>query len=188
MDTDRLFLESLAELEQKVASANEYDVLAISRLLRLLLSDSPPLIHQVNRSIRLKLRFQCAQSYMLKLPENLRPDSMSSQDGFDPETAIRGNQRVEVGLDDLLAQTVAVHEKKALSVLDVIRYEAHVGGGVHAGKPKEDEDVALHKLNATMSIQGYTPSLRQLQAIGRVVLRGLRELQERVAAQRGGSS
>jgi hypothetical protein len=38
----------------------------------------------------------------------------------------------------LLSQTVAIHWKKPLSVGDVIRYEAHVGGGVHAGEPNDD--------------------------------------------------
>jgi hypothetical protein len=51
---------------------------------------------------------------------------------------------------------------------------------VHAGRPADDAAEALHSLNANWSIGGYTPALRQLQAIGRVVLRGLGELRERM--------
>jgi hypothetical protein len=180
MQPEQLFLQTTAELEAKLASRDEYDILAISRLLRLLLLDAEPLANRVNRAHRLKLRFRCTQSYLLNLPEGLQPTSMSSQDGFDPETSIPGNRPLDVTLDGLLSEIVAIHEKKELSVADVIKYEAHVGGGVHAGRPADDAAEALHSLNANWSIGGYTPTLRQLQAIGRVVLRGLGELRERV--------
>ena len=183
----RLFLNALGELEQKVASREEYDILAISRLLRLLLNDEQPLVHHVNRTHRSRLRFQCTEPYILNVPGLPIPTTMSSQDGFDPETSIPGNRRVEVDLAGLLAQVVAVHEGRKLSVLDVIKYEANVAGGVHAGEPRDTPAAALHAMNADLRIGGFAPSLRQLQAIGRVVLRGLSGLRERVAAEQASS-
>ncbi len=178
----------MAELDAKLASKDEYDVLAISRPLRLLLDDDQPLVHQVNSTFRLKLRFNCARSYLLNLPDSLRPDTISSQDGFDPATRISGNQPIEVDLGGLLAEIVAVHEKRQLSVLDIIKYEANVGGGVHAGAPRRDRDVSVKEMNAAFTVGGYAPSLRQLQAIGRVVVRGLAELGNRVRSGNLGSS
>jgi len=183
VDPAPLFLSTVAELEQRVESRVEYDILAISRLLRFLLSDEQPLVHHVNRAHRLRLRFQCTQPYILSIPGLPMPTTVSSQDGFDPETSIPGNLRVEVDLAGLLGQVVAIHEGRKLSVLDVIKYEAQVAGGVHAGEPRDAPAAALHEMNADYRIGGYTPSLRQLQAIGRVVLRGLTELRERVAAE-----
>ena len=51
-------------------------------------------------------------------------------------------------------------------------------GGVHAGMPKSEKDKILKSLNDQLSIGGYASSLRQLQAIGRIVLKALSVLTE----------
>jgi hypothetical protein len=185
MEPPRLFLETLAELDMRLSSQDEYDVLAISRILRLLLDDEQPLVHQVNRVHRLLLRFNCTRSYIFRLPASLQPDTLTVQDGFDPETSIPGNERIEVDLQGLLSEVVAVHNGRRLSVLDVIKYEAHVEGGVHAGTPRDEQAAILKGLNASLRVGGYTPTLRQLKPIGRVVLRGLHELAQRVREANG---
>ena len=58
-------------------------------------------------------------------------------------------------------------------------------GGVHAGSPKEEKERVLHAINGTLAIGGHRASLRQLQAIGRVVLKGLEPLRIAVAAKSG---
>ena len=59
MDPDQLFLKTLSDLERRTGSeASEYDVLRSSALLRQLLLDGSPLVHQVNRHRRLTLVFR----------------------------------------------------------------------------------------------------------------------------------
>jgi hypothetical protein len=59
MTVDELFLFTLEDLEQRVElGRGEYDALMAAWLLRKLLLDELPLIHEANRSRRLKLRFR----------------------------------------------------------------------------------------------------------------------------------
>ena len=55
-------------------------------------------------------------------------------------------------------------------------------GGVHSDEPRDNRAAAAQAMNSAFTIGGYTVTLGQLQAIGRVVARGLSELRERVAA------
>jgi hypothetical protein len=49
-------------------------------------------------------------------------------------------------------------------------------GGVHAGSPNEEKEKVLEAVNSRFAIGGTRASLRQLQAISRVVLKGLEPL------------
>jgi hypothetical protein len=50
-------LSTLSDLENKISSADEYEVLLSAGLLRKLLMDDTPLMDQVNVTYRLKIRF-----------------------------------------------------------------------------------------------------------------------------------
>jgi hypothetical protein len=67
-----------------------------------------------------------------------------------------------------------------VTVAELIRFVAHVGGAVHAGKPRTPKDVALLEMAELARIGQATPVVAQLQAIGRVVLRGLVPLRDAV--------
>jgi len=68
---------------------------------------------------------------------------------------------------------------KEYSIKDIILYEANVMGGVHAGSPESEKDEILKKLEG-LFVGGYRPSLRQLKAIARVVLKALKPLRESI--------
>lgn len=88
MDRGALFLASLKELEGKLSSRDEYELLAISRLLRLLLNDGEPLIQQVNRQHRVSIVFECVRPVLSDWPPELpRPALALMPDGLDPESA-----------------------------------------------------------------------------------------------------
>jgi hypothetical protein len=58
VDRETLFLRTLDDLEARIRPGiDEYEVLLIAGLLRKLLLDDPPLIDQVNRERKLRLRF-----------------------------------------------------------------------------------------------------------------------------------
>ena len=58
MDAKDLFIHTLNDLEKRVESTDEYDVLMAAALLRKLLVDGGRLMDQINRAHRLKLRFR----------------------------------------------------------------------------------------------------------------------------------
>jgi hypothetical protein len=59
VDRDRLFLETLRDLEARSAGgATEYEVLRSAVLLRQLLLDQSPLLHQVNRDRKIPITFR----------------------------------------------------------------------------------------------------------------------------------
>jgi len=178
-EIDHLFLDTVTDLEQRVSSADPYQILGISALVRKLLLDASPLIDQANRKWRLKVRFRVG--LLRELPPGFpEPAFYSIQDGLDPDTAPPGTKSTFVSRDGFLAATVAKVDGKPLSVRDLVSFEAHVKGGVHAGKPKDEAERILQELDRLYRVGGYRASLRQLQAIGRVVLKALHELKQAV--------
>jgi hypothetical protein len=63
---DRLFLHTYDDILNKVKRRQEYDIIRASGLLRQLLIDSDPLIHQVNKKRRLKFKFEVLNHQKLK--------------------------------------------------------------------------------------------------------------------------
>jgi hypothetical protein len=55
MDTQKLFIHTLRDLEQRATSSDEYAVLMSAALLRKLLMDGGRLMDQVNRTYRIKV-------------------------------------------------------------------------------------------------------------------------------------
>jgi hypothetical protein len=179
-DTERLFLNTTRDLRDRVASQDPYVVLGASGLLRKLLLDDAPLIDQVNRERRLKVRFEVGES---GLPPGLpEPVVYSVQDGIDPDTAPPFVTRRTVTRDQLLGYVLAKVAGRSYSLREIVLFEAHVMGGVHAGTPKDDKERALNEIFNHVAVGGHRASLRQLQAIGRVVLKGLEPLRQAIEA------
>ncbi len=183
-NVESLFLSTLRDLEARIADPDEYNVLGSSALIRKLLIDDFPLVDQVNRQYRLKIVFEISESNP-SIPGVPEPTVWSVQDGLDPETSRPGKSRKIVNRDQLLATVLAVVNGKSYSLREIVLFEANVMGGVHAGSPKEEKEKVLQALNSTLAIGGYRASLRQLQAIGRVVLKGLEPLRVAVTSAHG---
>lgn len=172
---DALFLETLKDLEARITQQDPYTILGASALIRKLLLDDAPLVDQVNRQHRLKLTFEVTES-QAQVPGMPAPTFYSVQDGIDPATARPGKITKTVNRDQLLSYVLSVVEGRSYTLREIVLFEANVMGGVHAGSPKEDKERVLHALNNQLAIGGYRSSLRQLQAIGRVVVKGLAPL------------
>jgi hypothetical protein len=105
------------------------------------------------------------------------------EDGFDPATAVIAPAPVQMKRDALLSQMVLVYRGQELTVRDLIDYVAHVAGGVHFKAPKSDQQAAAHALATQIAVGGYPAGTRTLLAVGRVVVRGLEPLEERLCAE-----
>jgi hypothetical protein len=176
-----LFLDTLRDLAARAVASDEYTILGASALIRKLLIDGSPLVNQVNRNYRLKLIFEISESQP-SVPGVPEPNVWSVQDGLDPETSRPGKPRKTVNRDQLLATVLGIVDGKPYSLREIVLFEANVMGGVHAGSPNEEKEMVLEAVNSTLAIGGTRASLRQLQAISRVVLKGLEPLRVAVCS------
>jgi hypothetical protein len=181
VDKDQLFLETISDLQSRVAAPDEYGMLRTAALLRQLLLDSPRLIDEVNRQRRLRVTFRVVDkdAYVQMVLDD-GAIFYSTEDGLDPNTAAFGQVK-ELNRDQFLKQPVMVVNGHTASVHDLIDQLAHIEGGIHAATARTDKEKALTEAGQVLGIGGLPAGVRMLAAIGRVVLSGLEELRRRVA-------
>lgn len=180
-ESEALFLRTLDDIEKRLAMSDPYEILLIAALIRKLFLDDFPLVDQVNRNHRIKLVFKT--TVPLELPADIpAPTFWTVQDGLDPDTAIPNKRRYSATRDQFFKIIVTIVNDHQYSVREIVLFEANVMGAVHAGSPNSDKEHALKQVDSTIAVGGYASSLRQLQAIARVVLKGLAPLREAVNA------
>lgn len=185
LDLQYLFVRVIQDLDRIARSGDDYDCLRVAALLRPLLLDERPLIHQVNRLHQLPLGFVVGRVLVddvvdsSTLPPTSKPRLVKTRDGrrfdaagsaFDPET-FRGRPQ-ELSLDTFLAALVLKVDDHFVSVRELITNMAYVEGIVHPGAPKgtRPADSALLEWRRMLTTQGRHPILDTVAAIGRVVV------------------
>ncbi|OGW33706.1 MAG: hypothetical protein A2X58_04160 [Nitrospirae bacterium GWC2_56_14] len=176
---EQLYLKTINDLEKRIADQDPYEILGSSAIIRKLFLDDHPLVDQINRECKFKLQFNVCLPTPLP-PGFPKPDIYSVQDGLDPATSRPGKQVSQLTRDQFFKVAVLAINGKEYTIRDVILFEANIMGGVHAGMPKSEAEIILKTLNDQMSIGGYASSLRQLKAIGRVVLKALDPLTQNI--------
>ena len=177
-EIERLFLDTLSDLRVKIAPPSNYELLGAAALIRKLFLDESPLVVQVNRKYRLKITFEVNQPR--GFPGFPEPVIYAALDAFDPDTAPPPVNPLIVNRAQLFSRVVERAVGHSYTVRDLVLFEAHVSGAVHAGQPKNDQQRALKDVSNAFLIGGRRPSLRQLQAVGRVILKGLEPLRQAV--------
>lgn len=173
---DNLFLNTLKDLQTKIISNDQYEILMAAALLRKLLSDENPLIDQVNRNRKLKIRFTINNKKPL---DEAGLYFWTVQDGFDPDTAVRVSP-LSVNKEGLLKSTSMVIQGRVITVLALIRFLSHIQGAVHTDDPTNEEEEMLKIFSEKLTIGEQSPSVRSICAICRVVLKGLEPLKQEV--------
>jgi hypothetical protein len=192
MDRRALFLETLEDLRNRITpTSSEYGLLQAAAKVRLLLVDGTRLVDLVNRDHRLKITYRIGTGGPLAAAiMSLGPSFMAIGDALDPDSATPQppgfSEPVVVGADGLLSAEVIFYENARCTVADVVKYLAHVAGGVHAGSPTTREELALATLSEEIEMGGLTPGSRTMMAIGRVVLAGLEPLRREVVRDLSG--
>jgi hypothetical protein len=167
---EQLFLDTVRDIQSKIVENNRYSITRASALLRQLLIDESPLIHQVNRRHRLKLEFETID-FTMKPP--LKP--LLHWQNLDASPFPRA-RKVRIDLDGLLRAQCLTFKEHEYSVLDILKACAHLKGGVHSGTPKTDKEEALLDLDEVFKIGPLDGSLAALRGILIVTLAGLRPL------------
>jgi hypothetical protein len=76
----------------------------------------------------------------------------------------------------LLARRVMVINGEDVTVRDLIDQLAHIEGAVHRSNPRERREIVLSEAARTLFIGGLPAGVRQIQAVSRVVVRGMQPL------------
>jgi hypothetical protein len=188
MQADQLFLRTLEDLDRRTAVADEYEALLAAGLLRKLLLDEAPLVHQVNRYRRERIRFRVNGETPLErtvLEDN--PAFWAIGDAIDPD-AFPGpgtSAPMDAKLDQFLARTVMFARGERLSVGDLIKQVAHIDGAVHKGKPSNVREELLDEMSRVMFFRDLPATVHHVQLIGRIVMGGLTPLRDAILADQG---
>ena len=174
------------ELNKRLDSDDEFEILGISAVVRKLLYDDFPLIDQVNRKYKEKIIYEVSSSS--RNPSNTTDlVAYSLQDGLDPETS-PSKYTDPLKRDQFSKIIIAIVAPKTFTLKDIVLFEANIMGGIHAGSSTKDKEKVLEAFNSTTSIGGYRPSLRQLKSIDRVIHKAHDSLYEKVKSDTTGES
>lgn len=173
---DDLFIETLQDLHYSISCSDEYEILRASHLIRqLLLDGANSLAIRVNKTRRLKKIIYPIRE--VSLPDSdcnatwFAGDLLASFDALTQPTMLKWYK--------FLKMPVACCEAHQYTVEDIIKYCAHVAGGVHKVNPESDRELALSRV--LPSIPGnLNPITETLRSIGTIVLYGLNVLKETI--------
>ncbi|MFC1918844.1 hypothetical protein ACFLWW_02580 [Chloroflexota bacterium] len=173
MNTEQLFIRTIQDLDEKLRSTDEYEKLMIAGLLRKLLLDDSPLVNQVNRHIRLRIRFTVNDCELFTSETGLVLHSVAGILYPDPRL---NNNPIEVTVAKLLTTPIIMYGDNTLTIKDIIKHGANVQGAIHLGMATEEKDKALKELADLVSIQGLPIVFNLLHEIGMIVRVGLEPL------------
>jgi hypothetical protein len=183
VDAPALFLERCTQVADLTQSSREIDLLDMAGIIRQLLLDGTPLVHKINSTYHVKLVFRVGDF-------SIQPDRFTAVlelgDGLDPDTSRPGKPVRERNLDGFLGHKLIYMRggQVSHSVRDVIKFAAEVAGGIHHTQNPERANKLLADFGAIFQVGGLPGGIRQLQAIGRVTLKGLAPLVDAVKAGR----
>lgn len=146
-------------------------ILDAAAILRRLLLDDHPLIHQANKIPQLKLLFPVlrraakqvdysdyAMAYIrLEAPQN-EPD-----------------QTEHIAIGRFLGVVCFVTDGQSMTVRDFIQYTANVAGGIHKGVAEKAAHIAIEKISSGIAIP-QSPVQHTILAITRVTLEAVEPL------------
>lgn len=171
-----LFVETVSDVRRRSedpGSRSRYELLGIAPLLRKLLLDGSALVDTVRAARR-------------EVPIEFRINPWSAPDkrGDDLPYAIRlGNSKLTgspdglalSSVEDFTRTRVGLVDAADLTVRQVVRYYAHVEGGVHFGIPKEDGQQTMNEM-APVLLGNTVGQIEILGHLGQVVVEALTPL------------
>jgi hypothetical protein len=144
-----------------------------ARLLRQLLLDEDPLLHQANRTVRLKITFLV--NSMIPDPPGLEPDFRMIADGISPSLVPKIATET-VNLDAFFRVPILQIDGQWATIRDVVQYVANFAGAVHRSTPNTPMTKSLESVGRSIEVGGAPSVLRSLLGIVDVAIRGCEPL------------
>lgn len=180
-----LFVETVDDVRSRSTdpeSRSRYELLGIAPLLRKLILDASPLVNTVREG-----RPEIPVEFRIK-PWS-EPAYFEAHDGTRHAYHFRlAGSELVVGADDsvsglklkqFIRATVGLIQGQPLAVRDVIRYYAHVEGGVHFGGPQDHTQQVLNEF-APLLLGHSTGQIAILAYIGAIVVDALTPLHDSI--------
>jgi hypothetical protein len=168
MDRQDLFDQTVRRLAEIVTDDfAAYSALEASALVRKLLIDGSPLLHQVNRQRRKRIAFEVAgnAAYEALVMED-KPVFYAPGGSLSPRLALgMPFQVTPMNLDQFLAHRALYVNGHEITVRQVVLQLANVEGGVHAGTPNTEAEKLLNEVNTQLGIGGMGSVAYSMQAI-----------------------
>lgn len=176
---DELFVRRYDDLETGLSASDDYELLKLAAGLRLLLLDEAPLMHQVNRERRLKVRFRVNRvGSIADMP--VKPDILFHAHGLDPSVFKIQTGTDQLKIDDFLGHPLIEGAGITVTIADAIRFGANKAGGVHYDPRRTPDEAKIDAVMAQLAGLGVHSLGIALQTITRIVLVALRPLREAI--------
>ena len=179
LDRRLLFAQTVDDLKTRLSNLDSYQLLGCAALLRKILMDEASLLDLVNKSYKKQFRFTMvpARGPRQNLPSL---EAWAALDAILPEHEPQFGHLKHFTKKQFLSHPVLLAKNHKVSVADVISFNAHVTGAVHAQEPHYEKDKAIveisNRFGAVVGGQLSDLTLRQLRPIGRIVESALDEL------------
>jgi len=174
---EQLLVFTAQDLQNRIITNTEYDLIRGLGLCRQLLTGGNPLAIAANRNLKLpRIEFEISNNEDFQ-KGRLRFGTIS-WNTIVPNEIIKGTRIVN--LDDFLATFLFYYRKYAYSVKDIISFGANVLGGVHAGDPSEEGELYLLELYK-MRADDANILLFAAKAICQVTLKGLEPIMKAIS-------
>ena len=177
---EKLFVRSYDELESALRARDDYERLKIAATLRRLLLDASPLIHQANKTHRLKIRFRINRvGNISDLP--FQPDLRFHAHGLDPHRFQIRDGTVDLKVDQFLSQPLIELPESIVTIGDVIKFGANKAGGVHLDASRDEHEAIIETALGKLSSSGFEPLAIALETIATITLAALTPLRDAIA-------
>ena len=175
LSVNELLLDSIEDAENCLQDPiTKYKMIRMAALLRRLLKDGGEGILQKANRWGVELVFRVNQPRMEPVSPSL--DLLLPDDLF-PGTATY-NQSINLNKKQFLSFEAMKIGGFSVTVGALINYVNYIEGGIHAGYPKDDLDIALIERSGYLMINGLPFWAAALPAIGRVVIEAAAPLRQ----------
>ena len=179
-----LFVETIDDLRRRSTNPEtriRYELLGIAPLLRKLLTDGRALLNTV-KATRPEVPIEFHIRSWNELEDKLAATGVPRHFGIGGEGIIGEQNTPSSDLEQFLRTVIGVAEDNELTVRSVIRYYAHVEGGVHFGKPAEPGESTLSGM-APLLLGHSTGQIQILGSLGQIAVDAMEPLRQSILSE-----
>jgi len=180
-----LFVETVDDLRRRIddpESRTRYELLGIAPLLRKLLLDGAPLLETV-RVARPEVPVEFRIRPWTGLEDKLEAEGLERYLGLGDERLIgEPGEPAITDLEELKKTVIGLARGEPLTFRSVVRYYAHVEGGVHFGTAKDPGESTLSSM-APMLLGHSIGQIQTLAHLGRIAVDALEPMRRSILAE-----
>ncbi|WP_313261855.1 hypothetical protein [Sphingobacterium sp.] len=137
MRIDLLFLETITDIRYKFESDSDYNLIKACGLLRLLFLDRSPLIYQINKYLKLDLKFEICGFH----PDDPAINSSVLVAWQSPLPLFKFSENVD--LKGFLGNNILYYKGSLFTIKEIIQVCSNILGGIHSGVANNEREKIL---------------------------------------------